>query len=119
MDSNPFHVLNAHLSVIDEIAEDLDIPTIDLYNHTFNRPDLLYDGTHPNEKGMKVIADVIFNTITPILDPSYVPLTSTEPSSSYQTSNVTSFPLIVFCITITIISFKRKKRSNSSALVGI
>lgn len=104
------HVMEAHLSVIDDIAKDLDLIKVDLYNHTFNRRDLLNeDGAHPNEKGITVIADVIFNTLTPILDPNYVPLTSTKPSSASQTNNATSFPLIAIYFAITIINCKRRK----------
>lgn len=106
----PIHVLNAHLSVIDEIAEDLDIHKIDLYNVTFNRPDLLYDGTHPNANGMNVIANIIFDTVTPIIYPDYVPSISTESFSSSHTTNAISFPLIAISLTITVVSFKRKKK---------
>lgn len=104
--------MEAHLSVIDDIAEDFNLTTIDLYNHTYLRTGLFRDGTHPNVNGVSVIVDVIVDTLAPIMDPNYVPPTSTETESlsSSQTTNVTTFPLIAICVTITIIGFYRRKK---------
>ena len=48
---------------IQQVANTIGLPTIDVYSPLVNHPEYFPDGVHPNDDGAKIIADVIFNAI--------------------------------------------------------
>ncbi|MCD7955363.1 MAG: GDSL-type esterase/lipase family protein [Lachnospiraceae bacterium] len=52
-------VIQRELEMIDEIAERIGIPVIDLYHFTQDHPEWFPDGVHPNEEGNRYIAEYI------------------------------------------------------------
>jgi lysophospholipase L1-like esterase len=50
---------------IQQVAAQLDLPTIDVYTPLLNHPEYFPDGLHPNGDGAKVIADTIYKAINP------------------------------------------------------
>ncbi|MBQ9031613.1 MAG: hypothetical protein IJ106_09215 [Parasporobacterium sp.] len=57
-------ILNQEIRpMIREIAEELGIPTIDIYSLTDGHPELLADGLHPNEDGNCVFAQAIYDQV--------------------------------------------------------
>jgi lysophospholipase L1-like esterase len=51
------------LPAIDEAAKQANLPLIDVYS-AMDKPELFFDGVHPNDVGAKIIADVICQAIT-------------------------------------------------------
>jgi len=49
---------------IQQIADKLHLPLIDVYTPLLNHPDYFTDGVHPNSKGAQVITDIIYDIIT-------------------------------------------------------
>jgi lysophospholipase L1-like esterase len=49
---------------IEQVADDLDLPTIDV-NTALSDPEYFIDGVHPNLDGAQVIAITISDAITP------------------------------------------------------
>jgi acyl-CoA thioesterase I len=50
---------------IQQVAKQLDLPTIDVYTPLLNHPEYFPDGLHPNGDGAKIIADTIYKAINP------------------------------------------------------
>lgn len=50
---------------IEDVADNLDLPTIDVYNALINHSEYFIDGVHPNPNGAEVIADKINEVISP------------------------------------------------------
>ena len=47
---------------IDQVACDLNLPTIDIYPLLINHPDYFWDGVHPDWQGAKIIAKAVYQT---------------------------------------------------------
>ncbi|MCD7814176.1 MAG: GDSL-type esterase/lipase family protein [Lachnospiraceae bacterium] len=62
-------VIQKELEIIDEIAEKIGIPVIDLYHFTQNHPEWFPDGVHPNEDGNRYIAEYIAGFVTDRSEP--------------------------------------------------
>ena len=45
---------------IDQIAHDLNLPTINIYPLLIDHPDYFWDGVHPDWQGAKIIADAVY-----------------------------------------------------------
>jgi lysophospholipase L1-like esterase len=56
-------LVNTVLPHIDNLADDLNLPTVDMYN-ALSSPDYFVDGVHPNPSGASVIAYNIYDAIT-------------------------------------------------------
>lgn len=50
---------------IDNVASQLNLPTIDMYDTLGHNPDYYWDGVHPNPDGADIIASTIYDEITP------------------------------------------------------
>ncbi len=61
--SAPFFNKNV-IPQIEHVADDLDLPTIDVYGAFGNRSDYFWDGVHPNSNGAALIASTVYNAIT-------------------------------------------------------
>jgi lysophospholipase L1-like esterase len=49
---------------IEQVANELGLPLIDVYTALINHPEYFRDGVHPNGEGAKLIANVIYRAIT-------------------------------------------------------
>ena len=49
---------------VDRIADQLNLPVIDMYETFGNRTELLADGIHPTDDGSTVIASAVYEAIT-------------------------------------------------------
>lgn len=50
--------------LVNQTANELGLPLIDMYTPLANHPEDFVDGIHPNSQGAQVIAEVIYNAIT-------------------------------------------------------
>lgn len=55
--------IQAELPIIQEVADELGIATIDLYHFTEGHPEWFADGIHPNEEGNRQLADYIYDQL--------------------------------------------------------
>ena len=62
-DYNNTYLVNNVLPQIDNLANDLNLPTIDVYNAFANHSDYFMDGIHPNSEGTALIASEVDNAI--------------------------------------------------------
>ncbi len=60
---NNTYLVNTVFPHIDNVADQLDLPTIDMYNSLGENPELFSDGVHPNNDGASIIANTIFEVI--------------------------------------------------------
>jgi lysophospholipase L1-like esterase len=49
--------------IVSEMAEDMGVHYIDMYEFTENHPEYYDDGIHPNAYGNKMIAEYLYETI--------------------------------------------------------
>lgn len=57
-------IRNEIIPMINEVASQTNVKTIDLYTPLSNKENLFPDSLHPNTNGNKIIANEVFNTIT-------------------------------------------------------
>jgi lysophospholipase L1-like esterase len=62
-DYNNSYLVNNVLPQIDNVANDLNLPTINVYNAFTNHSDYFMDGVHPNGEGSALIASEVDNAI--------------------------------------------------------
>ncbi|MCW4011054.1 MAG: GDSL-type esterase/lipase family protein [Candidatus Bathyarchaeota archaeon] len=48
---------------IDQVAQELNLPTIDIYPLLIDHPDYFWDGVHPDWQGAKIIADAVYQAV--------------------------------------------------------
>ena len=48
---------------IDRVADDLGLPTIDVYTPLLNHSDYFFDGVHPGNEGARIIANEVYRAI--------------------------------------------------------
>jgi lysophospholipase L1-like esterase len=48
---------------IEQVAKDLDLPTIDVYTPLVDHSNYFMDGVHPNNNGASVIASIIYKSL--------------------------------------------------------
>ena len=63
-DYNNTYLAETVLPQIDNVANQLDLPTIDMYRAFGNHSDYFMDGVHPNADGASLIASNIYDAIT-------------------------------------------------------
>jgi lysophospholipase L1-like esterase len=63
-DINNTNLQEAVMPRIEQVAKQLELPTIDVYSSLINYPEYFPDGVHPNNQGGKAIANQIYQTIT-------------------------------------------------------
>jgi acyl-CoA thioesterase I len=56
---------------IKQVANDLGLSLIDVYTPLLNHPEYFPDGVHPNSEGVRIIANTIYEAISPNLKGSY------------------------------------------------
>ncbi len=61
---NNTYLANIVLPHIDNVANQMDLPTVDVFNAFGNRSDYFMDGVHPNADGAGLIASNIYDAIT-------------------------------------------------------
>ena len=49
--------------IVEEIADELGIPVVNLHTFTDGHPEWFADGLHPNEEGNQAIAEYIYDTV--------------------------------------------------------
>lgn len=64
MNLNGTYLVQGVIPRIQQIADKLQLPLIDVYTPLLNHPDYFTDGVHPNSKGAQVITDIIYDAIT-------------------------------------------------------
>ena len=52
------------LPKIDDVANQLNLPTVDMYSVFENHSDYFMDGVHPNPEGASLIANNVYDAIT-------------------------------------------------------
>jgi lysophospholipase L1-like esterase len=52
------------IPLIKQVANETNLATIDVHTALINHPDYFWDGIHPNNKGARVIATQVYDTIT-------------------------------------------------------
>ena len=57
------NLLEGVIPGIEQVANDLDLPTIDVYTALVDHSNYFMDGVHPNNNGASVIASIIYNAI--------------------------------------------------------
>lgn len=63
-DINNTNLLNYIIPLVEQTANQLELPIIDVYQALSNHPEYFPDGVHPNIEGGKAIAKKIFQSIT-------------------------------------------------------
>ena len=66
--NNEFNLSNTNLVEgviprIEQVAEELGLPTIDAYTPFANHPGYFLDGVHPTQEGARIIASEVYNGI--------------------------------------------------------
>jgi len=61
---NNTYLADTLLPQIDNVANRLDLPTIDMYRAFGNHSDYFMDGVHPNADGASLIASNVYDAIT-------------------------------------------------------
>ena len=64
LDLNNTNLLEGVMPHIEQVAKELDLPTIDVYDALINHPEYFPDGVHPNNEGGTAIANQIYQSIT-------------------------------------------------------
>ena len=57
-------VENNVIPLVNQTANDLNLPLIDIHTPLVNHPEDFSDGVHPNSQGSKITAEIIFNAIS-------------------------------------------------------
>lgn len=60
---NSTNFVEGVLPRIEQVANALGLPIIDVYTPLINHPEYFPDGVHPNAEGAKIIANIIYNAI--------------------------------------------------------
>jgi acyl-CoA thioesterase I len=68
LDLNPTFFSDTVIPHIQNVANQQDLPTIDVYGVFGNHSDYTIDGVHPNDEGAALIASQVYDAITPIDD---------------------------------------------------
>jgi lysophospholipase L1-like esterase len=61
---NNTYLAETVLPQVDNVANQLDLPTVDIYSAFGNHSDYFMDGVHPNADGASLIASNIYDAIT-------------------------------------------------------
>lgn len=69
---NNTYLVNNIIPAINSVADDLDLPTVDVYS-TMNHSDYFADGIHPNENGATVLANTLYGAVQQYYDPTNDP----------------------------------------------
>jgi len=62
-DLSPAYLANTIIPKTQDLANQMNLPTIDVYDAFGNHSDYLQDGVHPNSQGADLIATEVYNTI--------------------------------------------------------
>jgi acyl-CoA thioesterase I len=57
-------LVNDIIPRIQQVANELDLPTINVYNSLLNHSDFFYDGVHPTAEGAQIIANTVYAALT-------------------------------------------------------
>jgi lysophospholipase L1-like esterase len=52
------------IPAIQQVANSMGLPLIDVYTPLVNHPEYFPDGVHPNSEGAQIIANTVYNAIT-------------------------------------------------------
>ncbi len=64
LDLNPFFFAQRVIPLIQDVADQQNLPTVDVYAAFGNHSDYMVDGVHPNDEGATLIASQVANAIT-------------------------------------------------------
>ena len=64
LDLNPFFFAQSVIPSIEDVANQQNLPTVDVYDAFGNHSDYTVDGVHPNDEGATIIASQVANAIT-------------------------------------------------------
>jgi lysophospholipase L1-like esterase len=62
-DLSPTYLVNTIIPKTQDLANKMNLPTIDVYSAFGNRSDYFKDGVHPNSQGAALIATEVYNAI--------------------------------------------------------
>jgi len=65
---NNTYLVNTVLPKTNNIADQMDLPTVDMYSVFGDHADYFADGVHPNDDGSTLIASTMYDTVTSIQD---------------------------------------------------
>ena len=71
---------------INQVANDLELPAVNVYSALSNHTEVFGDGVHPNTEGGQLIADKVYNALTSLEQQQYTPPPSPS-SDGFTTSN--------------------------------
>jgi lysophospholipase L1-like esterase len=63
-DYNDTYLASTILLSIDKLADEMNLPTVDMYSAFGNHSDYFMDGVHPDSKGAALIASKVYDAIT-------------------------------------------------------
>jgi acyl-CoA thioesterase-1 len=63
LDLSNANLLEGVIPSIEQVANELDLTTIDVYTPLANHPEYFFDGVHPNNEGARLIASEIYKAI--------------------------------------------------------
>jgi acyl-CoA thioesterase I len=61
---NGASLVNNIIPRIQHVANELNLPTIDVYSSLLNHSDFFYDGVHPTAEGAQIIANTVYSALT-------------------------------------------------------
>ena len=64
-------IMGAYADAVKKVAREEMIPCIDLYSMMYGRLDCFIDQAHFNEKGARVVADILAGQLAPLLDEKF------------------------------------------------
>ena len=64
-DLSPSYLANTIIPFIDDVANKMNLPLIDIYDSFGNHTDYFQDGVHPNSEGAALIASDVYSAIDP------------------------------------------------------
>jgi lysophospholipase L1-like esterase len=65
---NNTYLVNTIIPQIDQVADELDLPIIDIYGSLGENPDYYMDGVHPNKDGSTIIASTVYDFVFSEID---------------------------------------------------
>jgi alpha-L-fucosidase 2 len=63
LDLNSTSYVEGVIPRIKQVANDFGLPIVDVYTPLVDHPEYFYDGVHPNNAGVQIIANTIYKAI--------------------------------------------------------
>ncbi len=63
---NNTYLIDSVIPKVDSLADQMNLPTVDMYNAFGNHSDYFMDGIHPNDNGSTLIASTMYDAVTSV-----------------------------------------------------